>query len=235
MLNIPPLVFRFQYNPEVLSHKKTFNYQPAEAWGEWGFDKTVSGVQGASGFWKGPAALSGVLDDLKDYGSLLSKTKPIEAKEGEPQTIGVEFKLDSSPSAQALAKSANDQDMLREEIETDIAVLRSFMFPSWDLFELFDVFQGKQKCPTRPPEVSFAHGGVSLTGHVTDLNIKITAFTDGGKPMVAEIDLTIKEQTRAITPLGDLVKRQWLVNKALFTGKVPLGDAFNAVYNPFAE
>ncbi len=234
-LNIPPLVFQFQYNPEILSLKKSFNYRQAESYGEWGFEKTVSAVQGAAGLWKGPAAVTGVIDDLKDFGSLLTKTKPLEAQEGEPQTIGVEFKLDASPSAQDLADSMHDPLMKREEIDTDLAVLRSFMFPSWELFDLFDVFQGKKLCPTRPPEVSFVHGGVSITGHITDLNIKITDFTEKGKPMRADVDLTIKEQTRSFGPIGDLIKRLYLVDKALFTGKVPYGAALNAVYNPFAE
>ncbi len=234
-LNIPPLVFQFQYNPEILSNKKSFNYRQAESYGEWGFEKTVSGVAGAAGFWKGPAAVKGVVDDLKDFGSLMTKTKPLEAQEGEPQTIGVEFKLDASPSAQDLADAMGDPLMKRTEIDTDLAVLRAFMYPWWELLDLVDVFQGKHLCPTRPPEVSFVHGGLSVTGHITDLNIKITGFTDKGKPMKADIDLTIKEQTRSFGPIGDLIKRLVLIDKALFTGKVPLGEALNAVYNPFAE
>ena len=75
-LNIPPLIFRFQYNPEIITEKKGYKYEQANSFGQWGFDQTsaASGfVAGALGFYK----------DLKEIGSLLVATRPLEAIEGE--------------------------------------------------------------------------------------------------------------------------------------------------------
>ena len=39
LINVPPLIFRFQYNPEMLQEKKTYKYQEANAFGQWGADQ----------------------------------------------------------------------------------------------------------------------------------------------------------------------------------------------------
>ncbi len=35
--NVPPLVFRFQFNPELMSDKKSYQYKPVELKGKWDF------------------------------------------------------------------------------------------------------------------------------------------------------------------------------------------------------
>ena len=36
ILNVPPLIFRFQFNPEMLIEKKSYKYEQANSFGQWG-------------------------------------------------------------------------------------------------------------------------------------------------------------------------------------------------------
>jgi len=240
--NVPPLIFRFQVNPEILSNKKSFGYQAAQGFGQWGFDQTKAGT-GVIG------SLAGLYKDIKEWGSLLSRVKPLEPKEGEPQTISLEFKLYAdltSAPAPTEGPSGPGGALLEEashyggSIEPDLAVLRSFMHPSWDMFDLFKMFGGKFPCPTKPPEVSFVYGGISMTCVMTDLNIKITAFKpEDGSPLRAEVDLTLKEQTYSTSPLSQLIKREINVAKSYARGGSAgdtigaLADDVKNIYWPF--
>jgi hypothetical protein len=238
LINVPPLIFRFQFNPDILNIKKSFNYQPANSFGQWGFDRKTSGaaVGGVSGFFGGAL---GLYDDFKEWGSLLSKVKPLEAKEGEPQVIALEFKLDRTPSANDLNPIISDPP---NTIEPDIAILQSFMYPSWDIFELFKAIIKKDlPCPTRPPECSFAYGGISINCVMTDLNIKITQFAPQsdpdipGKPVRADVDITLKEQTFSLSPISQLAGREiGVVKETVRRGLSGFSDDVKDILNPFS-
>jgi hypothetical protein len=87
VLSIPPLIFRFQFNPELLSEKKSFEYRESNAFGKWEFDRGAADP-GFLGF-------IGGLDDVKEWGSLLVGTKPQEAVAGKPRTFSLDFALDA--------------------------------------------------------------------------------------------------------------------------------------------
>jgi hypothetical protein len=194
--NIPPLIFRFQFNPELLTDKKSFKYEQANSFGQWGFDQTAAG-SGVIG------ALTGLWNDVKEISSLLVATKPLEAKEGELRTIGLEFKLDAS-----LPGPLDGDSHYGGSIKPDLAILRSFMYPSWDLIDVGKmVIQKKVPCWKTPPEVSLSYGGISATCVMTDLNIKIMAFKDNGDPLRAEVDVTLKEQTYSASPIVEFALR----------------------------
>jgi hypothetical protein len=55
--------------------------------------------------------------------------------------------------------------------------------------------------------VSFKYGPISATCVMTDLNIKIQAFTSEGKAEHAKVNVTLKEQTHATDPLVEAIKR----------------------------
>lgn len=230
--NVPPLIFRFQFNPDILNIKKHFNYDPANSFGQWGFDRKTSGA--ATGFLGGAL---GLYEDFKEWGSLLSKVKPLEAKEGDPQEVVLEFKLDATDSAASLNPLITDHP---DTIESDLAILRSFMYPSWDIFELFKALIKKDlPCPTRPPECTFSYGGISINTVMTDLSLKIIQFNDNGKPVRADVDVTLKEQTFSLSPLSQFIKREIGVVKgykrsAGFFSEGGLGDDVNNILNPFA-
>ena len=78
MVNVPPLIFKFQFNPELLSEKKSFGYRETQNFGKWEFDRTKA----ESGF----GNVFGVMDDLKEFGSLLVGTKALEADAGTCRT-----------------------------------------------------------------------------------------------------------------------------------------------------
>ena len=238
--NLPPLIFRFQFNPDILNLKKSFKYDSANSFGDWGFDKTSAGGASAIG---SVGAVLGFIDDIKEWGSLLTKVKPIEAKEGEPQTVALDFRIDGSPSAQTLEQTPElpNSDPPKGTIENAIAVLQQFMYPSYDLFDLFKTIATKKvPCLSRPPEVSLIYGPFTVTGHVTDLSIKIVAFDDEAKPIRADVSLTLKEQSLGLSTIPSSLARIGRAAAYTFGGGRSAGDIMKdigvgtGIINPFS-
>jgi hypothetical protein len=195
--NTPPLIFRFQFNPDLLSEKKGFKYNEANSFGKWEFDKT----QAASGFLP---TLKGFGDDLKEWGSLLVATKPLEADTGEQRSFSLEFVLDATTGPE----DEGFEPRYGGSILPDLAVLRSFMNPGWDPIEVVKALFSKDKpCWNKPPECTLVYGGLSLSCVMVDLNIKMTAFFPDGNPSRAEISCTLKEQTNSYSTLTDFIGR----------------------------
>jgi hypothetical protein len=197
-LNTPPLIFRFQFNPDILSEKKSYKYDPVD-FGKWSFSEKSAGA-GLG------ADLSALLSDAKELGARLIKTKPLEAKEGQERSFSIDFSLDASRPGEM-----DGDDHYGGSIEPDLWVLRSFMNPSLDLIDFATLaFSGFKKMPdnVKPPECSLVYGGLSVTCVMTDLNIKITAFQDDGTPLRADVSVTLKEQPRSLSPLTEFIQRQ---------------------------
>lgn len=211
--NIPPLIFRFQFNPDILSDKKSFKYKQGE-FGKWGFDK----AHAASGF---TATLSGLWTDVKEIGSLISNTKPLQPDGGDDRAISIDFSLDASRPG-----PMDGDDHYGGSIAPDLDVLRSFMYPAFGLGDLPDVFKGTAHW-TQPPQCSLVYGGISVTCVMTDLNIKITAFQDDGSPLRADVSVTLKEQTFSPSPIMQFVTRE--VNVALSYNRKGFGSDVIAV------
>src|SRR3989442_9774 len=205
--NVPPLIFRFQFNPETLTEKKTYKYDSSN-FGKWGFDQTLEGrssgglLGGATGLW----------NDVKEVGALLVATKPLEPVEGEPRQFSLDFSLDASRGG-----PADGDDHYGGSIEPDLAILRSFMYPSLDVIDVIKMFKSGFKdvpCWNRPPDCTLVYAGLSVKCVMTDLSIKITAFQDGGKPLRADISVSLKEQTFSATPLVEFVTRNVNIAKS---------------------
>lgn len=193
-LNIPPLIFRFQFNPEILSDKKSYKYDAAPSFGLWRFDQT----QASSGFF---GTIGGLANDVMEIGALLVNTRSFDPKEGEARTVTLEFKLDASTPGPLDGGSHGS-------ILPDIALLRSFLYPSYSAIDIIKMIASRDVgCFNKPPEVSLKYGHVSMTGVMTDLDIRVTDFYEDGEPMRAEIRTTIKEQTFSFYPITDTVSR----------------------------
>ena len=219
--NVPPLIFRFQFNPELLSEKKSFNYREVNNFGAWKFDKTAA----TTGF----ADVFSFMDDLKEMGSLVVGTKALEADTGSPRTFALDFALDARKSPElpdeppeeeevgdpaVIVPLFSDDDRALGRIEPSLAVLRSFMMPSWDFFDDIIGFAVKKFCaPTRPPQCNLKLGEIDLECVMTDLNIKITHFKKDLSPNRAEVSLTLKEQTHSIATTLDAIGRLVEVTK----------------------
>jgi hypothetical protein len=214
VLNVPPLIFRFQFNPELLSEKKSFEYRESNTEGRWDFDKT-----------RGPgfASVLGALDDIKELGSLLVGTKAQEAVTGKPRTFSLDFALDARkqpdiPEAQRDIEAHRIPGDVREDgrIEPSLAVLRSFMNPAWEPTDLAAFLLTKKKfCPpTRPPTCNQKLGGHDIECVVSDLNIKVTHFKDDLTPKRAEVSITLTEQTYSISTTLDYIGRSLEVLKS---------------------
>ncbi len=206
LINFPPLIFRFQYNPQMLQEKKTYKYTEVNAFGQMGFDQTAA----ASGFF---STLGAIYKDLKEIGALLTNTKPLQATEGEQRTVALDFQLNANDpgpldGSQHYADISNPS---RGSIEPDLALLRAFMNPSYDLIDVVKALGGDAKCWKTPPEVSLIYGGLSITAVMTDLNIKMVEFFDDGKPSRADVTVTLKEQTASVSPIAEYLKRNFLI------------------------
>ena len=218
VLNIPPLVFRFQINPTVLSEKRTYEYEEATALGPAGFDKTKKGVS-AGGFSAVTGFIGGLVEDVKEWGPLLTDTAPLQPKirGGKPRTFDLEFVLDAT-----WLQPDGSNRWGEATIEPDLQILRSFVQPSFGWFDLGDVFGGKLEEAWKPPEVSLKYGGVSCTGVMSDLNIKVVSFFDDGKPWRAEVTAVIKEQVKSISAVTGFVERLYDTGKAAL--QTPIAD-----------
>jgi Contractile injection system tube protein len=213
--NVPPLIFRFQFNPELLTEKKTFKYDPANSFGKWGFDQTSA----ASGFLK---SAIGAYQDVEEIGSLLIAVKPLEPVEGDPRTFELEFKLDAS-----LPGPLDAGDHYGGSIKPDLALLRSFMVPTWSAGDLLKMVATKKwVCFTSPPPCTLNYGGLSVECVMTDLTIKMVSFKDDGDPLRAEVQCTLKEQSFSIDPVVGTVTR--LVDVAKSYNRAGIGTDFLA-------
>ncbi|HEX4694638.1 hypothetical protein [Sphingomonas sp.] len=220
---IPPLIFRFQWNPDLLQERKRYKYEQANSFGRWGFDQTSAASAGSlldigKGLW----------EDLKEIGPLLTATRPFEAKEGEPREYQIEFQLDATTPG-----PMDTDDHFGGSIEPDLAVLRSFMYPGWDDIDVIGwVASGiggkgwEPPCWNKPPTCTFIYGQLSFDCVMQDLDIKITAFKDDLSPQRAEVTVRLVEQTHSATPITDFVTRTVSAAKAL--GRQGIGDDFYA-------
>jgi contractile injection system tube protein len=201
--NVPPLIFRFQFNPEMLTEKKTYKYEQANGFGSWSFDQTsaASGVVGSA---------LGLYKDVQEIGSLLTATRPLEPIEGELRSFELEFKLDGS-----VPGPLDDTDHYGGSIKPDLAVLRSFMLPSWDLIDIAKMAVDKKvACFIKPPSCTLNYAGLSVECVMSELTIKHTAFKDDGDPLRADVQCTLKEQTFSTDPVIGMVTRLIDVGKS---------------------
>ncbi len=198
-MSIPPLVFRFQFNPDMLQEKKSYKYEEAANFGSWDFNETAAAAAQSQANW---------YQKWVDVGPTLLDTKPLEPKEGGQRTFSIDFPLDSRVSGEGIdPETANAYE---GSIEPDLAILRSFMVPALDIPGM--IISGLSTAGTRerewfkPPPCTLIYGGLSVECVMEDLNIKITAFNDDHTPQRAEISVTLKEQTKTVLALGPILE-----------------------------
>jgi len=198
------LIFRFQWNPDLLQERKRYKYQQANSFGRWGFDQSTAA-------WSAGAlsAMGGIWEDIKEWGPLLTATKPYEALEGEPRQYTLEFKLTADERG-----PHDEDDHFGGKIEPDLALLRSFMYPAWDIIDvgkwLVNGFAGEgwtPPCWNRPPTCTLVMGPLSFDCVMEDLDIKITDFKSDLSAARAEVSVRLREQTHSPTPMIDFVVR----------------------------
>jgi hypothetical protein len=200
--SLPPLIFRFQFNPDLMSEKKSYRYKEANGFGRWTFDQTAA----ASGFFD---TIGGLIKDVKEVGSLIIATKPLEAEGGDPRTFSIDFSLDAT-----IPGPMDGDDHYGGSIEPDLAVLRAFMVPTVDVVDIGKMFGGDFPCLTKPPECNLFYGGLSVSCVMTDLNIKVTAFQDDGTASRADVSVTLKEQSFSLTPITEFFTRNINIAKS---------------------
>jgi hypothetical protein len=212
--NVPPLIFRFQINPEIMTEKRSFKWDEANAFGCWQLGSVGSVAAGVgAGLVSAILPTAGLFDaqsNIKNFSAALVKTRPLEAKIGEPRTFAIDFALDAT-----LADLLDEGDHYGGSIEPDLFVLRSFVNPSLDLVTfgkwMLTGFKADKQPTAVPPLCSLYYAGLSVTCVMTDLSIKVTAFKDDGKPQRAEVGVTLKEQTLSVTPIIEFFQRNYNV------------------------
>jgi hypothetical protein len=203
---LPPLVFRFQFNPETLTERKGYKYNEVENFGNWAFDKT-SAAAGAEQPWyvKLATVPGGVLDDLKEFGPQLVRTHPLEAGCGDQRTFALDFVLDGMVRPEgATAEVGNLYD---GDITPDLALLRSFVNPGVDVGSLIEWISSGFEKTFAPPLCTLIYGGINADCVMENLSIKVTRFNADTSPSRAEISITLKQQTQAISPLVETIER----------------------------
>ena len=212
LLATPPLIFRFQFHPEMLSEKKSFDYKDDVEFGKWGFDQLeATRKKGPMGLPKAASVGIGALfADLGEIGSRLVGTKSLRGDSGKARSFALEFALDARPKPgdPTLVDSADGM----RRIEPDLAVLRSFMNPALDLMR--DLGAYNQDLWKVPPTCTLKLGDVDLTCVMNDLNIKITKFKTDLTPERAEVSLTLSEQSKSLSTVVDVITRNVEVFKS---------------------
>lgn len=227
---IPPLIFRFQWNPVLLQERKRYKYEQSNSFGRWLFDQTAA----SSGF---IGTVKGLWEDLKEVGPLLTATRPYHAIEGEPRQYQLEFFLSADERG-----PMDTDDHFGGNIAPDLAVLRSFTQPGWDdLDALAWIAKGiggqgwEPPCWNTPPICTFVYGPLQFDCIVEDLDIKITDFNEDLSPKRAEVSVRLLEQTHSTTPITEFVTRNVDVVRAL-TRKGTDKDMLNAApFKPLVE
>ncbi|HEX8150647.1 MAG TPA: hypothetical protein VF591_25910 [Pyrinomonadaceae bacterium] len=228
--NVPPLIFRFQINPEISTEKRSFKWDEVNDFGSWKIDSAKSAAAAAgAGLVSAVLPASGLFDaqdTIKKFSASLVMTRPLKANVGEPRTFALDFALDAT-----LASVLDEGDHYGGSIEPDLFILRSFVNPSMDLISfgkwVFSGFESKNAPTGVPPLCSLYYAGLSVTCVMTDLNIKVTAYKADGKPQRAEVSVTLKEQTLSVGPIIDFIERNIQVARSL--GRKNIGEDFKNV------
>jgi hypothetical protein len=207
--NTPPLVFRFQFNPDSISEKRSYKWEGDNGFGKWDFSGHAAGTDPLS-------RTLGLFDDIKGAGPKLTNTKGLNGKAGgEPRRIALDFQLDASVPGPADGDLATRDEHYGGSIEPDLAILRSFVNPAWDPVQLTKMLLEKQfPCPGDPPECTFIYGGLSLACVMTDLDIKVVSFFETGAPLRAEVSVSLLEQTYSAGPAAETMLRALLVTRS---------------------
>lgn len=220
---IPPLVFRFQFNPESLTERKGYKYTEVENFGNWAFDKTSAKLQAEQPWYvKLATTPAGVLEDLKEIGPQLVRTHPLEATCGDQRSFTLDFVLDAAVRPEgATAEVGNLYD---GSIAPDLALLRSFVNPGVDTGSLIEWISSGFEKTFSPPLCTLIYGGVNTDCVMESLSIKVTRFNPDTSPARAEINVALKQQTQAISPLVETIERY--INVARTMGRSGYGGDY---------
>jgi hypothetical protein len=222
LLTTPPLIFRFQFNPDSLREQRSYKWEADNGFGKWDFSKTAA-AEGivSKGF--------GLFDDIKGAGPMLTNTQGRNGKAGgEPRKLSVEFQLDASVPGPADGDLGTGDQHYGGSIEPDLAILRSFVNPAWKPDQIRQMLLEKKfVCPEEPPGCTFIYGGLSLECVMTDLDIKVVSFFANGKPLRAEVSVTLLEQTFSTGPAVETLVRAGLVARSYVRKGFP-GDLLRA-------
>jgi len=221
--SLPPLVFRFQFNPETLTERRAYKYTEVENFGNWNFDKT-SAAAGADKPWyvKLATTPAGVIDDLKEFGPQLVRTHPLEAGCGEPRTFALEFVLDGNVRPEG--STADVGNLYDGDIGPDLALLRSFVNPGVDTGSLMEWINSGFEKTFAPPLCTLIYGGINSDCVMENLGIKVTRFNADNSPSRAEISIALKQQSKAISPLVETIERY--INVARTMGRSGYGTDY---------
>ncbi|MES3153131.1 hypothetical protein [Sphingomonas faeni] len=205
-LSLPPLVFRFQFNPESMTEKKSYKYTDATNFGNWAFDKTSAAMNSAQPWYtKLATAPAAAYKDLQEIGPQLVRTHPVQAGCGDHRIFSLDFVIDGGvPLDGATAEVGNRYD---GSIEPDLAILRSFVNPGVDAGGLIEWFSSGFETTFPPPQCTLIYGGINADCVMESLSIKMTRFNPDTSPARAEVSVTLKQQTKAITPMIETIER----------------------------
>ncbi|HET6339857.1 MAG TPA: hypothetical protein VFG30_41895 [Polyangiales bacterium] len=225
ILNVPPLIYPFQYNPTQISESKanTLRSSTPAATLSSALEATL-GFAGAALSLNISAAASGFKTARQKLARTLSNTELYDFNVEGPRKFSFKFVVDGRE------KRPGEPDRRRSDsgsVLPDLAIIRSFVFPALaDLMDLASAALG----PTpegrvffkKPPTCLLVMGSRSVEGFITDLKITETAFNADLEPTRAEIEIQMTENTDSISFIVDAFKRIGLT-------------AYNSAYEDIGE
>lgn len=166
---LPPLVLSFQFNPASIQDNKGARYNDGDA--------EAGGVSPGKDYHSGGHRT--ISFDLKLHGNEVGMNLPLTLLN----------KLDEGSAMSHVAAIDNG-------VSTELAKLRSFMYPREDAFFAFGVLSADGATATSPPTVLFGYGTKILECRMTGLRINETQFNTALAPTRADarVDLTVIEE-----------------------------------------
>lgn len=221
--NLPPLVFHFQFNPEFLQERKGYKYTEVENFGNWDFGPTSAALSSSQPWYVKLATVpAAAIDDLKEIGPQLVRTHPLQAGCGDQRVFTLDFVLDAGVSASGATGEVGN--LYDGSIDPDLAILRSFVNPGVDAGGLIKWISGDLKEAFAPPLCTLIYGGINADCVMENLNIKMTRFNPDTSPARAEVSITLKQQTKAISPMVETIERY--INVARTIGRKGFGEDY---------
>lgn len=193
----PPLIYPFQYNPENLTDNKSVS---------WGKRESISPNTDSSS-----TSANGLRTAAERQARQFSNAEFLKFQSEENRTIGFSLTIDGRE------KRPGEPDNRRNkegDILTDLAILRSFVYPKPKKIGGTLASPKKTSANTfveqwfnEPPTALLVFGDLILEGYITSLDITEEIFNENLNPVRAKITIAMTEKVDSFHFVADSIKR----------------------------
>lgn len=208
----PPLIYPFQFNPDQRTDTKRASWA-SERQAAQGGDKSRDATATSTA---ATGVKAGTVFDLMnrpDVAALLGRISGaglLSYSEGGDRTLSFNFRIDGREQRPGEPSRRRSDD---GNILIDLAILRSFVYPSVDLLNILSHVMQEKPVPwgealfAHPPPALLVIGDLSMECVVTELRVTETQFNENLDPVVAEVSLSVTEKVDSLSFIADTAKR----------------------------